>query len=218
MQPEFWHERWDTGRIGFHQSAPDRNLRRHWAALELESDCRVFVPLCGKSLDLLWLRDRGHCVMGVELSLTAVEAFLMENGVPARRREAGAFDIYEAPELHLYRGDFFALTPALLGEIGAVYDRAALISWAPQLRARYVEHVANLIGPGTRMLLIVVEYPQSQMPGPPFSISGDEVRRLYSTAFQIREIGRVDTLASESRLRALGVTEFSEVSYRLVRL
>jgi thiopurine S-methyltransferase len=218
MEPEFWHERWRTGQIGFHQSAVDRNLRRHWPMLNLGRGRRVFVPLCGKSLDMLWLRDQGHCVVGVELSATAVEAFLMENGIPARRRVQSGFDIFEAPNIQLFRGDFFALTQALLGDSGAVYDRAGLISWAPALRAGYVEHLAKLVGSGTQMLLITLEYPQSQMPGPPFSLKSEEIERLYSPNFKIQEIARQDILAHEARLRALGVTELFEVCYHLVRL
>ena len=106
MEPEFWHERWRTGQIGFHQSSADRNLRRHWPALRLARGSRVFVPLCGKSLDMLWLRDQGHPVVGVELSAVALEAFCMENGVPARRRVQSGFDVYEAPNLQLFCGDY----------------------------------------------------------------------------------------------------------------
>src|ERR1700687_2893707 len=128
MQPEFWSERWRTGQIGFHQAQADKHLTRHWREINLAKGGRVFVPLCGKSLDMLWLRDQGHPVVGVELSAIALEAFCMENGVPARRRLLDQFEVYEAPDLHLFRGDFFALTPTLLGELAAVYDRAALIS------------------------------------------------------------------------------------------
>src|SRR5271168_4030892 len=99
VQPEFWHDRWRTGQIGFHQSAVDRHLAAHWPTLELAAASPVFVPLCGKSLDLLWLRDRGHAVLGVELSAVAVESFCMENAVPARRRLLGEFDVYEAEGL-----------------------------------------------------------------------------------------------------------------------
>src|SRR5208337_3607888 len=120
MQPEFWHERWRSGQIGFHQSSADRNLTRHWPSLRLARGSRVFVPLCGKSLDMLWLRDRGHRVIGVELSATAVEAFCMENGIPARRRVGAGFDVYEAPGLELFRGDFFGMTTAMLGAVDAV--------------------------------------------------------------------------------------------------
>src|SRR5271154_5087863 len=167
MQPDFWHERWRTGQIGFHQFSADRNLTHHWSALHLAKGGRVFVPLCGKSLDMLWLQDHGHPLVGVELSAIALEAFCMENGVPARRRILDRFDVYEASNLQLFRGDFFALTPALLGEVAAVYDRAALISWTEELRVPYVSHLAALMGLGTRMLLITMEYPQAQMSGPP---------------------------------------------------
>jgi thiopurine S-methyltransferase len=218
MQPEFWLERWRTGRIGFHQSSVDRSLRRHWPALGVSAGARVFAPLCGKSLDLLWLRDQGYETLGVELAAAAVESFFLENGLPARRRAAGAFDIYDAPGIRLLRGDFFVSTRALLGRIDAVYDRAALISWAPALRDAYVAHLAPLVSPGTPMLLIVLEYPQPQTAGPPFAVSGDEVARLYSPHFEVREMERRDILAHEARLRAKGLTELFEVCYQLVRL
>lgn len=218
MQPEFWHERWRAGQIGFHQSAVDRNLRRYWPMLNLGRGSRVFVPLCGKSLDMIWLRDQGHAVVGVELSATAVEAFCTEHGISPKQRVQGDFDICESANLELLRGDFFALTPALLGDAAAVYDRAALISWASELRSAYVEHLAELVRSGTQMLLITLEYAQDQMSGPPFSVQGDEVRRLYSPNFKIEEIARGDILASEPRLRKRGVTELLEVCYHLVRL
>src|SRR5271163_2221084 len=135
VQPEFWHERWRLGSTGFHQPAVDRHLVAYWPKLRLAAGSRVFVPLCGKSLDLLWLRDRGRAVIGVELSAVALESLCMEQGIPARRRVHPDFDVYEAEGLNLIRGDFFGLRPAMLGRVAAVYDRAALISWAPQLRA-----------------------------------------------------------------------------------
>jgi thiopurine S-methyltransferase len=217
MEPRFWQERWRTGRIGFHQPSTDRSLEAHWPRLDMGEQSRVFVPLCGKSLDLLWLRDRGHCVTGIELSATAVEAFFLENGVAARRRVNATFDVYEAERLRLIRGDFFALTPAVLGRAEAVYDRAALISWMPALRERYVEHLAGLLAPAARMLLISLEYPQSQMAGPPFSVTRNEIMRLYSRQFRIEEIARQDILANEARLRSAGLTELLEVCYLLVR-
>ncbi len=178
----------------------------------------VFVPLCGKSLDLLWLRERGHAVHGVELSAVAVESFCMENGILADRRTVGDFEVYESANLTLYQGDFFSLGAALMGPPAAVYDRAALISWQPPLRAAYVEHLAALTGPGTETLLVTMEYPQEQMPGPPFSVPADEVARLYSTLHSIQELSREDILAREPRLRSRGITQLHEVCYRLTRL
>jgi thiopurine S-methyltransferase len=218
MEPQFWLERWRTGQTAFHQSSVDQSLRRQWPTLGVGAGSRVFAPLCGKSLDLLWLRDQGLEVIGVELAAAAVEAFFSENGLPARRRAGRPFDVYDAPALRLLCGDFFALTPALLGRMDAVYDRAALISWAPALRDAYVEHLTKLMSRGTPMLLITLEYPQSQMAGPPFAVSGEEVARLYARQFDVREIARQDILPHEARLRAKGLTELFEVCYQLVRL
>jgi thiopurine S-methyltransferase len=218
LQPDFWHDRWRTGQIGFHQSAVDRNLRQHWPDLGLAGNGRVFLPLCGKSLDLLWLCEQGHSVTGVELSTVALESFCMEHGVPARRRILGDFEVYEAAKLRLFRGDLFALTPELLGPIPAVYDRAALISWKPDRRADYVKHMTGLSTPGTQTLLVTMEYPQEQMNGPPFSVSADEVDRLYADHHDIRALSRQDILANEPRLRSCGITRLHEACYRLTRL
>jgi len=157
-------------------------------------------------------------VAGVELSTVALESFCMEHGVPAKRRLLDDFDVYEAPKLRLFRGDFFALTPELLGPIPAVYDRAALTSWIPELRAAYVKHITALTNPGTQTLLVTMEYPQEQMKGPPFSVAADEVDRLYAQHHEIRPLARQDVLANEPRLRSRGVTELHEVCYRLTRL
>jgi thiopurine S-methyltransferase len=218
MRHEFWLERWRDGRIAFHQPRVDVDLIGHWADLGLNVKCPVFVPLCGKSLDLLWLRDRGHPVIGVELSTIAVEAFCVENGIDARRRTMPGFDCYQTPDLELLCGDFFDLTPALLANVGAVYDRAALISWNEALRQPYVEHLAALTGPGTETLLITLEYDQDQTAGPPFSVPAAEVDRLYSRHHAVRELSRQDILSSEPRMQARGVTELAAVCYRLTRL
>ena len=217
LQPKFWHNRWRLGQIGFHQSAVDRHLQKYWPQLDIAGEGRVFVPLCGKSLDLLWL-EQHHSVAGVEISAVALESFCLEHGIAARRRILRDFDVYEADRLQLYRGDFFALARQLLGPVCAVFDRAALISWAPELRAAYVAHIAALTRPGTQTLLITVEYPQEQMAGPPFSVEADVVDRLYAPMHAIECLSKEDVLANEPRLRSRGVTQLHEVCYRLTRL
>jgi thiopurine S-methyltransferase len=147
-----------------------------------------------------------------------VEAFCAENGVPARRSTVGQFDVYETDNLALLCGDFFALTPALLKTPAAVYDRAALISWTEEWRGRYVDHLTALTAPETQTLLITLEYPQAQMAGPPFAVNRDAVERLYSAHHAIQELSRQDILAEEARLRSRGVTQLSQVCYRLTRL
>jgi thiopurine S-methyltransferase len=218
VQPEFWQDRWRLAQTAFHQASVDRYLSTYWSTLNPSANSTVFVPLCGKSLDLLWLRDHGHSVVGVELSAVALESFCLEHGIPARRRLLHDFDFYEAFNLRLFRGDFFKLTRQLLDMACLIYDRAALISWAPSLRAAYVKHMTALSTPGTQTLLITLEYPQDKMKGPPFSITSDEVHDLYAADHAIEELQRRDILEFEPRFKARGLSELPEVCYRLVRL
>lgn len=218
MKPDFWLDRWRTAQIGFHQAAVDRHLKAYWPLLKLSANSPVFVPLCGKSLDLMWLRTMGHAVKGVELSPLALESFLMEHSIPARRRILADFDAYEADGFTLFRGDFFKLTPALIGSVSAVYDRAALISWTPEARESYVRHLTLLTTRGTQTLLIAVEFPPGQMSGPPFPLTRDTIENLYAGHYSIEELARHEILELEPRLKARGLTELREVCYRLTRL
>jgi thiopurine S-methyltransferase len=218
VHPDFWHERWRSGQIGFHQPSVEADLARHWRDLALSHGSRLLVPLCGKSLDLLWLREQGLKVVGVELSDLALQTFFVENGVAARRRVIPHFDLYETQNLECFRGDLFDLTPEGLGPVHAVYDRASLVSWAPEQRERYVEHLTSLTVAGAQTLLITLEYPQEETKGPPFSVDSAEVHRLYSGHHSIHELARRDILDSEPRMRARGVSRLTDVCYRLTRL
>jgi len=107
MQPEFWHKKWESNQIGFHQPEVNPYLQRHWPDLAIPAQARVLVPLCGKSLDLLWLAGRGHRVLGVELSEKAVEDFFREQQLQPQVSEQGDFKVYRADAIELWCGDFF---------------------------------------------------------------------------------------------------------------
>jgi thiopurine S-methyltransferase len=115
VEADFWHERWRSGRIGFHQEKVSPALKCNWPSLGLTIGSSVLVPLCGKSLDLLWLENSGYGVVGVELSDVAIESFCMENAILARRRDLNRFQEYQAANLRLLCGDFFQLTASDIG-------------------------------------------------------------------------------------------------------
>ena len=215
MDAKFWHERWQQNQIGFHQREINLHLQQFWPELGLAADCDVFVPLCGKSADMLWLRARGHRVIGVELSQLAVDAFFTENELTATVRQEGAFRISECDGIRLYCGDFFALQPGHLAGVGAVFDRAALIALPPAMRVDYVGQMRKLLAPGACTLLVAFEYPQHEMQGPPFSVEASEVRALYGRDHTVTLLHRVDILAQEARLREKGLTRVHEMVYRL---
>jgi thiopurine S-methyltransferase len=177
MNLDFWLSRWREGRIGFHEGAPNAFLRAHLATLGAAR--RVFVPLCGKTEDLAFLAAHGHAVVGVELVEDAVRAFFAEHELTPTVTSRGALTEYASGAVTLLVGDVFATTPALLGPIDALYDRAALIALPEALRVRYAAHLRALLPRGADGLLVTVEYPPEAMSGPPFSVPEAEVRRLF---------------------------------------
>jgi len=215
MELSFWHERWERAEIGFHQQEINVHLQQFWNALNLLPGQRIFVPLCGKSRDLLWLAGEGHPVTGVEISPLAVEAFFVENGLQPRRWREGAFEIWEQDEIRILLGDFFDLEPGHLTNCVGVYDRASLIALPPAMRGRYVHHLNTLLTPGMRMLLVTLEYDQRVLPGPPFAVDEAEVRRWYAATHEIEVLAVRDALSEESRWRDRGVTWLFERVYWL---
>ena len=189
MKHEFWHERWEQDQIGFHQQEINNYLTSHWEELGLSDGAPVFVPMCGKSLDLWWLREQGHPVFGIELSRKAVEAFFHENEIDPSVNETERFIEYSIEQLTLFAGDYFELRQEDLGQIQAVYDRASLIALPEPMRADYVLHLAGLLTRGAHVLLITMQYPEGTLEGPPFSVEEEEVQRLYQRYFSIENKG-----------------------------
>lgn len=216
MKADFWHARWERGEIGWHRDETDPHLPAHWPALGVPPGAPVFVPLCGKSLDLCWLRGEGHPVTGVEVSPLAVADFFRENELTPRVAKAGRFERWEADGVVLLCGDFFDLLPADLEGVAAVYDRASLIALPPVMRQRYAEHLKQVLPARAGILLLTLDYPQEEMDGPPFAVSEEEVRRLYDDAFEIAVLESDDALAGHTGLQARGVTRLTERVYRLL--
>jgi thiopurine S-methyltransferase len=215
MKTEFWLERWRSNQIGFHQHDVNTSLQTHWAHLALPSDGTVFVPLCGKSLDMLWLRAQGYAVLGVEFIQIAVHDFFAENELTPFVSAQPPFERWEADGVALLCGDFFDLNPLDLTGVVAAYDRAALIALPPELRARYVDKFYEILPPAAETLLITVSYPETEMTGPPFSVGAAEVQSLYADKFAIDLLASRDALADNEQLRARGLSQLTEHVYRI---
>ena len=215
MEPAFWHQRWNEGRIGFHQAAVTPQLEHHWDALALPAYSTVFVPLCGKSLDMPWLAARGHRVLGVELSGIAVRDFFREQGLVPTLRETRYGTHFMAGPFEIIVGDAFALDPAALADCAGVFDRAALIALPPALRRRYVETTWASLPDGCRGLLVTLEYPQAEKAGPPFAVDAAEVQALFGQAWAPGLLQRSDILADEPGFIAAGVSALASAAWRL---
>ena len=207
MDVEFWKQRWVDDDIGWHNSDVNPTLVEHWSSLGLELGARVLVPLCGKSLDMAWLAEQGYRVVGVEVSSMAAEGFFRDRGFPYRERLEGAVRILEWDRVTIVVGDIFEVLPEYVGHIDAVYDRAATVALPVDVRTRYAKQLARLAGPSARGLLLTIAYPQAEMDGPPFSVSGDEIERLYGERYALKQISVEDVIGEKPVYRERGVSE-----------
>jgi len=219
MEAAYWQKAWTENRIGFHQQNINKRLQQHWSDLNLTEKCAVFVPLCGKTQDMLWLHEQGHPVVGVELSSKATQDFFTENGLSCSHSREADFEVFrglgKAQGITLYAGDFFKLTPAHLQQCCAFYDRASLIAMPPEMRTDYAAQLGRLMHNDARGLLLAITYDQDRMNGPPFSVSDDIVRKLLSDAFDISELAYFSGPERLGNLAKRGLETLEERVYLL---
>ncbi len=187
MEHQFWFNKWESNEIGFHMDEVNPVLLRFEARLGLGAGDRIFVPLCGKTLDIGYLLTRGCRVAGAELSESAVQQLFENLGHTPEVTPQGNLIQYSAPGLDIFVGDIFELSPEVLGAVDAVYDRAALVALPPEMRKRYASHLVTLTD-SARQLLVCFDYDQRQMEGPPFAVLEKEVRALYEDCYGLTQL------------------------------
>ena len=187
MDPSFWHRRWEKNEIAFHEGKANLLLVKYFTELSLAKGRRIFVPLCGKTLDISWLLSNGYRVAGAELSQIAIEQLFMEIGLQPEISTVGEVEQWSANNLDIFVGDIFALSRKMLGPVDAIYDRAALVAFPDEMRTRYSMHLTEITGTAPQ-LLICYDYDQSLMEGPPYSVTSEEVKRHYAGKYDLRLI------------------------------
>ncbi|MDF2179162.1 thiopurine S-methyltransferase [Aliiglaciecola sp. CAU 1673] len=187
MDASFWHQRWASNEIGFHGSEANPMLVEHFSSLNLNKGERIFLPLCGKTLDITWLLAQDLKVVGAELSEIAIQQLFAELGVTPTISEWSKGKHYRAENLDIYVGDFFAMQAQTLGHVDAIYDRAAMVALPESMRLQYTTHLMALTARAP-MLLISFEYDQRLMPGPPFSVTEKEITAHYQPNYQLQQL------------------------------
>lgn len=178
QDPEYWHYKWTTNNIGFHLGDEHPALLQYWDDLQGKPHDKVLVPLCGKSEDLAWLAQYHNEVIGVELSPIAVRAFFAEHHYPVKMTPINEdHQLYQYGALSLYTGDIFT---APVGPVDLIYDRAALVALPEDTRLDYVDRLGSLLKSNGRILLVTLNHEQTELKGPPFSISAKEVQQLFA--------------------------------------
>ena len=213
-----WINRWENNKIGWHAEQVNRHLIKYLNKFDLLTGESIFVPLCGKTNDMLFLLEKDLKVIGVEMSNLAIEQFFSENQLDYVVSQIDKFVLYEGEGIKLYCGDFFDLKSKHLENVRAIYDRASLIALNEDLRQKYVKHLSDIIEFDARILLLTLNYPQHQRSGPPFAVSKEEVNQLYNGSFDIQELYCIEDIENEPMFQNLGVDFVEKAVYLLQKV
>ena len=217
MKSSDWLNRWRQNRIGFHESGVNAYLQQFLSEFGLKPGDKIFIPLCGKAHDIAWLAQQGFEVIGVELSDFAIESFFHEQKLVCKQFESDQFLIRKSGSISIYQGDFFNIPRDVLAECKLVYDRASLIAFDRVNRECYCDYLQSIVPSMADMLLITLDYDQSQMSGPPFAVSQAEINGYYRSNYSISELERNDVLDERPRWRDQGLTALTETVFHLKR-
>jgi thiopurine S-methyltransferase len=215
MEAEFWHDCWEKGRLGFHQLDFNQHMLRFMPRLDLQPGAHVLVPLCGKSLDMLWLLNQGYSVTGIELSEKAVADFFSENGLHYVKRDIPGGTAWCHDRLEIHCTDLFESGLETMDPVDAVYDRAALPALPPQMRQDYAALMLEQLPLNTVILMQAMEYPQNEMDGPPFSVIPDEIEALYGLCCTIEALHHDPCLEQKPHWKERGLTMLTEHVYEI---
>jgi len=220
MEKSFWIKNWEENNIGFHNSDYNELLLKHFDSFDLKQNSHIFVPLCGKSLDLIWLAMKGYQVTGVEVSPIAVSEFFKENNLKVLKKLDGEFtrNTCDNPPVEILEGDFFQVNNEVLGKVNFIYDRACIVALPPDLRKRYTEVITSILSPGDQMLLVTMEYEFPEVLGPPFPVLESDVRSYYEKNFSIEMLEKIAKEVEHPRFIEAGVKSWSRKIYKLVRV
>ena len=210
---EYWENRWITNQTGWHRSVYNDLMVKYWPKLGIPTDSKVLVPLCGKSLDMLWLAEKGHAIVGIEFTRVAVERFFSENNLEHTIVKHPSYIEFSSDRFTILNGNILVI-PSDLIQAEAWYDRAAMIAINPDLREDYVSQIRQQTKVGAVGLLITYSYPQEEMEGPPFSLNNDDVFQLFQDGFRVECLETIELEDEKER----GLSRINSSVFALTRV
>jgi thiopurine S-methyltransferase len=191
MEKSFWLQKWAKNDIAFHEREANPVLVKYFSKLSLTKGSRIFIPLCGKTLDIGWLLSKGYRVAGAELSEMAIEQLFTELAIKPKITKLGEINYYSASNIDIFVGNIFDMSRKMLGPVDAIYDRAALVALPEKMRDQYTKHLTELTN-NAPQLLLSFDYDQNLMEGPPFSVSNEEINRHYKDCYNLTPLASID--------------------------
>nr|XP_056710551.1 thiopurine S-methyltransferase [Euleptes europaea] len=217
---EEWLKKWQLRNIGFHIEQGHPLLKKYLDIfLNGRNGLKIFFPLCGKAVEMKWLADLGHHIVGVEISESALKEFFTEQNL--------AYSEETVPEIpgakllkntsgniSLYCCSIYDLTSTVAGKFDAIWDRGSLVAINPCDRERYANLMLSLMNWRCCCLLVTVSYDPNKYKGPPFYVPDSEVKRLFGQRCDIKQLEKIDGFTE--RHRTWGLDYLWEVMYILL--
>ncbi|XP_040611869.1 thiopurine S-methyltransferase [Mesocricetus auratus] len=214
-----WQDKWVTRKIGFHQEQGHQLLKKYLDTfLKGQSGLRVLFPLCGKAVEMKWFAERGHTVVGVEISEIGIREFFAEQNLSYTEEpfnEIAGAKVFKSSSgnISLYCCSIFDLPRANIGKFDRIWDRGSLVAINPGDRERYADIILSLLTEEFHYLVAILSYDPTKHAGPPFYVPDTELKRLFGTKCSIRCLEEVDVF--EERHKAWGIDSILEKLYLL---
>ncbi|KAF0307421.1 putative thiopurine S-methyltransferase [Amphibalanus amphitrite] len=212
-----WREKWQADNIRFHMPVVNPNLEQwyHRAASD-DKPVAFLVPLCGKTLDMMWLYTKGHTVIGIEGVEKAITDFFTENNLEFTKTTTEAGNLFQTADgrMRLYQADLCELNPQLIGPVQAIWDRGSYVAITRDDRPAYCRFMRGVMAPGCRWLLWAVEYDTSRYAGPPCALTETDIKQDLDEYVKLECLGRRQrTVGDWERLKAWNLEVLDEVMY-----
>ncbi|XP_035667663.1 probable thiopurine S-methyltransferase [Branchiostoma floridae] len=214
-----WQKATDAGKDPqFHVKNVHPILSKHLEQLTGgRSGLKFLFPLCGKAMDMKWLADQGHTIVGVDGVEDAARQFFQENAIQPTVTEVPALNgkLYQGMEgrISIYICDYFNFSSEVKGQFDAIWDRGAFVAINEVDREKYIRLMKALLKPDGRCLMEVMQYEPSLFPGPPHNVPTDELKQLLGDY----NMALLDTVDHTERLGKLFNLPWINTAYFLIK-
>ncbi|KAG9479202.1 thiopurine S-methyltransferase [Eleutherodactylus coqui] len=205
LSHEDWKEKWETRNIGFHVANVHPLLAEFLNEMQDgRTQMNIFFPLCGKAVDMKWLADMGHNIVGVEVCEMGLREFFTEQDIPYTEEVVAGIPgakVFKSTSgnISLYCCSIYDITDSVIGKFDGVWDRGAMVAVNPKDRQRYANVVLSLMAKDCRYLLVTFEYDPKLIKGPPFYVPESDIENFLGPSCTVKLLKKIDALTDRQK-------------------
>ncbi|KAM4028207.1 thiopurine S-methyltransferase isoform 2-T3 [Anomaloglossus baeobatrachus] len=205
LSDDDWKHKWEIKNIGFHEKEIHPLLVEFINEMQYgRTKLNIFFPLCGKVVDMKWLADKGHNVVGVDVCEIALKEFFVEQNIPYNEEtvdEIPGAKVFKSVSgtIALYCCSIYDLSPSVIGKFDGIWDRAAFVAVNRRDRERYTNVLLSLMAKDCRLLLVTVEYDPKLHKGPPFYVPESDIETFLGPSCTYKLLKKMDAFTDKQK-------------------